>query len=133
MLQYLMIGFSHFALFLLRISDLQADYYAQQIKELEEKFQKKVGEIGQIQLELKLIKEFHREKAAMEKELEDISLSQMRVCNIYLKSNSSVCMVADSLGVRRRDMADLLDCFLYSLQRVRKSTRLIKCEFCSQK
>ncbi|GAB0190703.1 basal body-orientation factor 1 [Grus japonensis] len=48
-----------------------ADYYAQQIKELEEKFQKKVGEIGQIQLELKLIKEFHREKAAMEKELED--------------------------------------------------------------
>ncbi|KAM9290117.1 LOW QUALITY PROTEIN: basal body-orientation factor 1 [Cariama cristata] len=48
-----------------------ADYYAQQIKELEEKFQK-VREIGQIQLELKLIKEFFREKAAMEKELEDL-------------------------------------------------------------
>lgn len=69
-----MVVFSHFA-FLSRISDLQADYYAQQIKELEEEFQKKVEEIGQIQLELILIKEFHREKAAMEKELEDVSLS----------------------------------------------------------
>ncbi|KFV60593.1 Coiled-coil domain-containing protein 176, partial [Gavia stellata] len=39
---------------------------------LEKKFQKKVGEIGQILLELKLIKEFHREKAAMEKQLEDV-------------------------------------------------------------
>ncbi|XP_054683073.1 basal body-orientation factor 1 [Grus americana] len=57
-----------------------ADYYAQQIKELEEKFQKKVGEIGQIQLELKLIKEFHREKAAMEKELEDLKES-MEISN----------------------------------------------------
>ncbi|NXQ89518.1 BBOF1 factor, partial [Nyctibius grandis] len=52
-----------------------ADYYAQKIQELEEKFQKKVGEIGQIQLELKLIKDFHREKAAMEKELEDLKES----------------------------------------------------------
>ncbi|XP_042741994.1 basal body-orientation factor 1 isoform X3 [Lagopus leucura] len=48
------------------------DYYTQQIKELEEKFQKKVGEISQIQVELNLIKEFHREKAAMEEELEDL-------------------------------------------------------------
>ncbi|XP_030337206.1 basal body-orientation factor 1 isoform X2 [Strigops habroptila] len=53
------------------ISDLQADYYAQQIKQLEEKCQKKVREIGQIKLELKLIREFYREQAAMEKELED--------------------------------------------------------------
>ncbi|NWH47690.1 BBOF1 factor, partial [Fregata magnificens] len=57
-----------------------ADYYAQQIKELEEKFQKKVGEIGQIQLELKLIKEFHREKAAMKKELEGLKES-MEISN----------------------------------------------------
>ncbi|KAF1520028.1 Basal body-orientation factor 1, partial [Eudyptes sclateri] len=56
------------------------DYYPQQIKELEEKFQKKVREIGQIQLELKLIKEFHREKAAMEKELEDLKES-MEISN----------------------------------------------------
>ncbi|KAK2523860.1 Ccdc176 [Columba guinea] len=49
-----------------------ADYYVQQIKELEEKFQKKVGEIGQIHLELESIKEFRREMAAVEKELEDI-------------------------------------------------------------
>ncbi|NXV90947.1 BBOF1 factor, partial [Calonectris borealis] len=55
-------------------------YYAQQIKELEEKFQKKVGEIGQIQLELKLIKEFHREKAALEKELEDLK-ENMEISN----------------------------------------------------
>ncbi|XP_035395146.1 basal body-orientation factor 1 [Cygnus atratus] len=52
-----------------------ADDYAQQIKELEEKFHKKVGEIGQIQSELKLIKEFRRERAAMEKELEDLKKS----------------------------------------------------------
>ncbi|NXH67513.1 BBOF1 factor, partial [Hydrobates tethys] len=57
-----------------------ADYYAQQIRELEEKFQKKVGEIGQIQLELKLIKEFHMEKAAMEEELEDLKES-MEISN----------------------------------------------------
>ncbi|XP_029897298.1 basal body-orientation factor 1, partial [Aquila chrysaetos chrysaetos] len=57
-----------------------ADYYAQQIKELEEKFQKKVGEIGQIQLERKLIKEFCRGKASMEKELEDFKDS-MEISN----------------------------------------------------
>ncbi|KFQ58064.1 Coiled-coil domain-containing protein 176, partial [Pelecanus crispus] len=57
-----------------------AHYYAQQIKQLEEKFQKKVRETGQIQLELKLIKEFHREKAAMEKELEDLKES-MEISN----------------------------------------------------
>ncbi|NWQ76338.1 BBOF1 factor, partial [Columbina picui] len=49
------------------------DYYVQQIKELEEKFQKKVGEIGQIHLELESIKEIRREMAAMEKELEDVN------------------------------------------------------------
>uniref|UniRef100_A0A8B9QFT9 Basal body-orientation factor 1 n=1 Tax=Apteryx owenii TaxID=8824 RepID=A0A8B9QFT9_APTOW len=49
-----------------------ADQYTQQVKELEEKFQKKVREIGLIQLELKLIKEFCRKKAVMEKELEDL-------------------------------------------------------------
>nr|XP_009921115.1 PREDICTED: basal body-orientation factor 1 [Haliaeetus albicilla] len=57
-----------------------ADYYAQQIKELEKKFQKKVGEIGQIQLERKLIKEFCRGKASMEKELEDFKDS-MEISN----------------------------------------------------
>ncbi|XP_052639679.1 basal body-orientation factor 1 [Harpia harpyja] len=57
-----------------------ADYYAQQIKELEEKFQKKVREIGQIQLEQKLIKEFCRGKASMEKELEDFKDS-MEISN----------------------------------------------------
>ncbi|XP_010225569.1 PREDICTED: basal body-orientation factor 1 [Tinamus guttatus] len=49
-----------------------ADQYTQQVKELEEKFQKKVREISQIQLELRLIKEFRRKKADMEKELEDL-------------------------------------------------------------
>uniref|UniRef100_A0A8C0HLY4 Basal body-orientation factor 1 n=1 Tax=Buteo japonicus TaxID=224669 RepID=A0A8C0HLY4_9AVES len=53
-----------------------ADYYAQQIKELEKKFQKKVGEIGQIKLERKLIKEFCRGKASIEKELEDKRLEE---------------------------------------------------------
>lgn len=54
---------------------MQADYYVQQIKELGEKFQKKVDEIGQIHLELESIKEFRREMAAVEKELEGVSLS----------------------------------------------------------
>uniref|UniRef100_A0A8C2UCD4 Basal body-orientation factor 1 n=1 Tax=Coturnix japonica TaxID=93934 RepID=A0A8C2UCD4_COTJA len=51
------------------------DYYTQQIKELEEKFLNKVGEISQIKLELNLIREFRIEKAAVEKEMEDVSLS----------------------------------------------------------
>ncbi|XP_064368403.1 basal body-orientation factor 1 isoform X2 [Dromaius novaehollandiae] len=50
----------------------EADQYTQQVKELEEKFQKKIREIGLIQLELSLIKEFRRKKAVMEKELEDL-------------------------------------------------------------
>ncbi|XP_071602156.1 basal body-orientation factor 1 isoform X2 [Heliangelus exortis] len=49
----------------------QTDYYAQQIKELEMKFQKKVREFGQIKLEPKSVKEICREKTSMEKELED--------------------------------------------------------------
>ncbi|KAM7110236.1 basal body-orientation factor 1 isoform 1-T1 [Ciconia maguari] len=61
-----------------------ADYYAQQIQELEEKFQKKVREIGQVQLELKLRKEFHREKAAMEKELEDKRLEDVEKKQIMM-------------------------------------------------
>ncbi|KFO97158.1 Coiled-coil domain-containing protein 176, partial [Calypte anna] len=48
------------------------DYYAQQIKELEMKFQKKVREFGQIKLEPKSVKEICREKRSMEKELEDL-------------------------------------------------------------
>ncbi|XP_072195401.1 basal body-orientation factor 1 [Excalfactoria chinensis] len=51
------------------------DYYTQQIKELEEKFLNKVGEISQIQLELNLIREFHKEKEAVEKEMEDLKKS----------------------------------------------------------
>ncbi|NXG41906.1 BBOF1 factor, partial [Psilopogon haemacephalus] len=47
------------------------DYYDQQIKEVEEKFQKKVVEYGQIQL----TKAFCREKAAVEKETEDLKQS----------------------------------------------------------
>ncbi|NXI40633.1 BBOF1 factor, partial [Galbula dea] len=48
------------------------DHYDKQRKELEEKFQEKVREIRQIQLELKLIKEFCKGKAAMENELADL-------------------------------------------------------------
>ncbi|XP_015720553.1 basal body-orientation factor 1 isoform X2 [Coturnix japonica] len=51
------------------------DYYTQQIKELEEKFLNKVGEISQIKLELNLIREFRIEKAAVEKEMEDLKKS----------------------------------------------------------
>ncbi|KFQ41645.1 Coiled-coil domain-containing protein 176, partial [Nestor notabilis] len=51
------------------------DYYAQRIKQLEEKCHKKVREIGQIKLELKLIREFYREQVAMEKKLEDVNFS----------------------------------------------------------
>ncbi|XP_074680813.1 basal body-orientation factor 1 [Strix aluco] len=58
-----------------------AHYYAPKIKELEEKFQQNVRKIGQIQLKLKLIKEFHREKAAIEKELEDVIKKSMEISN----------------------------------------------------
>ncbi|KAM9380966.1 basal body-orientation factor 1 [Phaethornis superciliosus] len=52
------------------------DYYAQQIKELEMKFQKKVREFGQIKLEPKSIKEICREKTSMEKEPEETRLGE---------------------------------------------------------
>ncbi|NXX48239.1 BBOF1 factor, partial [Tricholaema leucomelas] len=52
-----------------------ADYYDRKIKELEEKFQQKVREYGQIQSELKSTKAFCREKAAVEKEPEDLKES----------------------------------------------------------
>ncbi|XP_061854056.1 basal body-orientation factor 1 isoform X2 [Colius striatus] len=66
-----------------------ASCYTKQVQELEKKFQKEVREIGQIQLELKLTKEFHREKAAIEKELEDfkehVEISNRRHQEVFVK------------------------------------------------
>uniref|UniRef100_A0A8C4VP18 Basal body-orientation factor 1 n=1 Tax=Gopherus evgoodei TaxID=1825980 RepID=A0A8C4VP18_9SAUR len=58
----------------------KAEHYSAQLKDLEEKFNKKAREIGLIQLELKTIKEFRKKKAHMEKELEDIK-ENMRISN----------------------------------------------------
>ncbi|XP_048340840.1 basal body-orientation factor 1 isoform X2 [Sphaerodactylus townsendi] len=52
--------------------DELAEQFTKQLEEMEEKFQKKAKEIGLIQIELKMIKEFRKEKASMEKELEDL-------------------------------------------------------------
>lgn len=41
---------------------------------MEEKFHRKAKEIGLIQIELKMIKEFRKKKTLLEKELEDVSL-----------------------------------------------------------
>ncbi|XP_070611118.1 basal body-orientation factor 1 isoform X1 [Erythrolamprus reginae] len=53
-------------------SDLAAEQFAKQLEELDEKFHQKAKEIGQIQIELKMIKEFRIKKALLEKELEDL-------------------------------------------------------------
>ncbi|XP_042301527.1 basal body-orientation factor 1 isoform X2 [Sceloporus undulatus] len=49
-----------------------ASQYIKQLEEMEEKFHKKAKEIGLIQIELKMIKEFRKKKTLMEKELEDL-------------------------------------------------------------
>ncbi|XP_026567404.1 basal body-orientation factor 1 [Pseudonaja textilis] len=53
-------------------SELAAEQFAKQLEELEEKFHRKATEIGLIQIELKMIKEFRKKKALLEKELEDL-------------------------------------------------------------
>ncbi|XP_053119894.1 basal body-orientation factor 1 isoform X2 [Hemicordylus capensis] len=61
---------------LLKKQDLEkeelAEQFMKQLEEMEAKFQNKAKEIGIIQIELKMIKEFRKKKAFMEKELEDI-------------------------------------------------------------
>ncbi|XP_054825886.1 basal body-orientation factor 1 [Eublepharis macularius] len=52
-----------------------AEQFTKQLEEMEAKFHKKAKEIGLIQIELKMIKEFRDEKACMEKELEDLKES----------------------------------------------------------
>ncbi|KAJ7344984.1 hypothetical protein JRQ81_000934 [Phrynocephalus forsythii] len=49
-----------------------AAQYVKQLEEMEEKFNKKAREIGIIQIELKMIKEFRKKKAVLENELEDV-------------------------------------------------------------
>ncbi|KAF7251962.1 Basal body-orientation factor 1 [Varanus komodoensis] len=53
-------------------SEQVAEQFAKQLEEMEEKFHKKAKEIGLIQIELKMIKEFRKKKALLEKELEDL-------------------------------------------------------------
>uniref|UniRef100_A0A663DWT3 Basal body orientation factor 1 n=1 Tax=Aquila chrysaetos chrysaetos TaxID=223781 RepID=A0A663DWT3_AQUCH len=85
-----------------------ADYYAQQIKELEEKFQKKVGEIGQIQLERKLIKEFCRGKASMEKELEDKRLEEDVEKKQIMMAETAQCeAVLEKIQFEKVDISEL--------------------------
>lgn len=55
-------------------SNLQAEQYTKQLQEIEEKFHNKAKEIGLIQVELKMIKDFRKKKALLEKELEDVSI-----------------------------------------------------------
>ncbi|XP_019374386.1 PREDICTED: basal body-orientation factor 1 isoform X1 [Gavialis gangeticus] len=61
-------------------SEKLTEYYSNQLKELEERFHKKAREISLIQGELKVIREFRKKKAHMEKELEDIKES-MQISN----------------------------------------------------
>ncbi|XP_061467699.1 basal body-orientation factor 1 isoform X2 [Rhineura floridana] len=48
------------------------EQFTKQLEEMEEKFHKKAREIGLIQIELKMIKDFRKKKALLEKELEDV-------------------------------------------------------------
>ncbi|XP_066480054.1 basal body-orientation factor 1 [Tiliqua scincoides] len=53
-------------------SEKVAQQFAKQLEEMEAKFQRKAEEISKIQIELKMIKEFRKQKAHMEKELEEL-------------------------------------------------------------
>ncbi|XP_062974545.1 basal body-orientation factor 1 [Elgaria multicarinata webbii] len=53
-------------------SEQVAEQFTKQLEEMEEKFHKKAKEIGLIQIELKMIKEFRKKKTLLEKELEDL-------------------------------------------------------------
>ncbi|KAM3850902.1 basal body-orientation factor 1 [Vipera latastei] len=53
-------------------SEQAAEQFAKQLEEMEEKFHRKAKEIGLIQIELKMIKEFRKKKTLLEKELEDL-------------------------------------------------------------
>ncbi|XP_069493744.1 basal body-orientation factor 1 isoform X2 [Ambystoma mexicanum] len=61
-------------------NEKMVEKYTQQLNELEEKFNKKTDEMRLIQGEMKVIKEFRKRKAQMEKELDDIKES-MREAN----------------------------------------------------
>lgn len=62
--------------------------FAEHLEEMEAKFQRKAEEITKVQIELKMIKEFRKQKARMEKELEEVSLLQ---ANILLMIWNDVC------------------------------------------
>ncbi|XP_032998701.1 basal body-orientation factor 1 [Lacerta agilis] len=54
-------------------NDELVEHYTKQLEEMEEKFNKKAKEIGLIQVELKMIMEFRKKKALLEKQLEDLN------------------------------------------------------------
>ncbi|XP_077781775.1 basal body-orientation factor 1 isoform X1 [Podarcis muralis] len=54
-------------------NDELVQYYTKQLEEMEEKFNKKAKEIGLIQVELKMIMDFRKKKALLEKQLEDLN------------------------------------------------------------
>uniref|UniRef100_A0A8D0C2J7 Basal body-orientation factor 1 n=1 Tax=Salvator merianae TaxID=96440 RepID=A0A8D0C2J7_SALMN len=67
-----------------------AEQFAKQLEEMEDKFQKKAKEISLIQIELKMIKEFRKKKALLEKELEDMK----DTLNITKKEHQeTICML----------------------------------------
>ena len=52
---------------------LQVDEFSQQVADLESRLAQKTHEVEVIQSELKLVKEFRRKRATMQKELDEVS------------------------------------------------------------
>uniref|UniRef100_A0A8D0HKL0 Basal body-orientation factor 1 n=1 Tax=Sphenodon punctatus TaxID=8508 RepID=A0A8D0HKL0_SPHPU len=75
-------------------NDKLAEHYSGQLKGLEERFHKKAKEIGLIQMELKMIKEFRKKKIHMEKELDDVTFSPLQQ-RLEREAEKKIVMLAE--------------------------------------
>uniref|UniRef100_A0A803TBN7 DUF4515 domain-containing protein n=1 Tax=Anolis carolinensis TaxID=28377 RepID=A0A803TBN7_ANOCA len=73
---------------------------------MEEKFHKKAKEIGLIQIELKMIKEFRKKKDLMEKELEELKET---LANTKKEHRETISML------ERKFLEEKVQCFNYAL------------------
>ena len=68
------------------VSHIQIDDFQQQLSEVEQKLSQKTHEVEIMQSELKLVKEFRRKRAQMQKELEEVKLRFLRSLNALFKT-----------------------------------------------
>ena len=70
------------------------DEFQQQIRDLDEKLSQKTHEVEVLQTELKLVKEFRKKRAHMQKELDEVGLAPCN-CNDMDYGDVVLVMLAD--------------------------------------